>query len=86
MYDIPVGAFVTPELTTNTSTVVEEIRCLCSKNVAVHTENCKLDLLLNCSTTTQMAKNIQRMLARKNGVDEEGSSRKAPFVIRAKDQ
>ena len=60
---IPVGAFVAPELTTHTSTVVEEIRCFCCKNVAVHTENCKLDLLLNCSTTTQMKKNIQRMLA-----------------------
>ena len=52
-----------PELTTHTSTVIEEIRCFCSKNVAVHTENCKLDLLLNCSTTTQMEKNIQRLLA-----------------------
>lgn len=58
---ILVGAFVAPELTTHT--VVEEIRCSYFKNLAVHIENYKLDLLLNCSTTTQMAKNIQIMLA-----------------------
>ena len=46
-----------------THTVVEEIRCSYFKNLAVHIENYKLDLLLNCSTTTQMAKNIQIMLA-----------------------
>ena len=84
------------------STVVVEIKYFCTKNVVIHTENCKLNLPLDCSTT-HMEKNIRRMC----GIDESsrwrgfadfalkvfyidfieaGCSRKAPFVIRTKDQ
>ena len=85
-----------------TRTVVVEIKYFCTKNVVIHTENCKLNLPLDCSTT-QMEKNIRRMCgidesSRRRGfadfafevfyIDfiEAGCSRKAPFVIRTKDQ
>ena len=88
------------ELTTRT--VVVEIKYFCTKNVVIHSENCKLNLPLDCSTT-QMEKNIRRMCgidesSRRTGfadfalevfyIDfiEAGCSRKAPFVIRTKDQ
>ena len=48
-----------------TSTVVVEIKYFCTKNVVIHTENCKLNLPLDCSTT-QMEKNIRKMC----GIDE----------------
>ena len=48
------GATAGAELTTRT--VVVEIKYFCTKNVVIHTENCKLNLLLDCSTT-QMEKN-----------------------------
>ena len=52
------GATAGAELTTRT--VVVEIKYFCTKNVVIHTENCKLNLPLDCSTT-QMEKNIRRM-------------------------
>ena len=94
------GATAGAELTTRT--IVVEIKYFCTKNVVIHTENCKLNLQLDCSTT-QMEKNIRRMCgidesSRRRGfadfalevfyIDfiEAGFSRKAPFVIRTKDQ
>ena len=65
------GATVGAELTTRT--VVLEIKYFCTKNVVIHTENCKLNLPLDCSTT-QMEKNIRRMC----GIDE--SSRRRGFA------
>ena len=59
------------ELTTRT--VVVEIKYFCTKNVVIHTENCKLNLPLDCSTT-QMEKNIRKMC----GIDE--SSRRRGFA------
>ena len=59
------------ELTTRT--VVVEIKYFCTKNVVIHTENCKLNLPLDCSTT-QMEKNIRRMC----GINE--SSRRRGFA------
>ena len=56
-----------------TCTVVVEIKYFCNKNVVTHTENCKLNLPLDCSTT-QMEKNIRRMC----GIDE--SSRRRGFA------
>ena len=94
------GATAGAELTTRT--VVVEIKYFCTKNVVIHTENCKLNLPLDCSTT-QMEKNIRKMC----GIDESsrrrvfadfalevfyidfieaGCSRTALFVIRTKDQ
>lgn len=43
-----------------TRTVVVEVKYFCTQNVVIHTENCKLELLLDYSTT-QMEKNIRRM-------------------------
>ena len=94
------GATAGAELTTRT--VVVEIKYFCTKNVVIHTENCKLNLPLDCSTT-QMEKNIERMCgigksSRRTGFADftlevfyidfirAGCSRKAPFVIRTKDQ
>ena len=94
------GTTAGAELTTRT--VVVEIKYFCTKNVVIHTENCKLNLPLDCSTT-QMEKNIRRMCgidesSRRRGLAdfalevfyidfiEAGCSRKAPFVIRTKDQ
>ena len=45
-----------------TSTVVVEIKYFCTKNVVIHTENCKLNLPLDCSTT-QMEKNYEECVA-----------------------
>ena len=44
-----------------------------TQNVVIHTENCKLELPLNCSTT-QMKINIRRMC----GIEE--SSRRSGFA------
>ena len=72
-----------------------------TRNVVIHTENCKLELPLDCSTT-QMERNILGMCnieesSRRRGfadfavevfyIDfiEAGSSRKASFVLRTKD-
>ena len=88
------GATAGAELTTRT--VVVEIKYFCTKNVVIHTENCKLNLPLDYSTT-QMEKNIRRMCgidesSRRRGLAdfalevfyidfiEAGCSRKAPFV------
>ena len=65
------GATVGAELMIRT--VVVEITYFCTKNVVIHTENCKLNLPLDCSTT-QMEKNIRRMC----GIDE--SSRRRGFA------
>ena len=54
----------------DTRTVVVEIKYFCTKNVVIHTENCLLDLPLDCSTT-QMEKNIEECVAKRNRVDEE---------------
>lgn len=64
------GATAGAELTTRT--VVVEIKYFCTKNVVIHSENCKLNLPLDCSTT-QMEKNIGRMC----GINE--SSRRRRF-------
>ena len=44
-----------------------------TQNVVIHTDDCKLELLLDCSTT-QMEKNIRRMC----GIEE--SSRRREFA------
>lgn len=54
-------------------TVVAEIKYISAQNVVIHTENCKLELLLDCSVT-QVEKNIRRMC----GIDE--SSRRRGFA------
>ena len=56
-----------------TRTVVVEIKYFCTKNVVIQTENCKLNLPLDCSTI-QMDKNIRRTC----GIDE--SSRRRGFA------
>ena len=43
------------ELPCKTRTVVVEVKYFSTQNVVIHTENCKLDLPLDCSTT-QMEK------------------------------
>ena len=43
-----------------TCTFVVEVKYFSTQNVVIHTENCKLELPLDCSTT-QMEKNIRRM-------------------------
>ena len=68
------GATAGAELTTRT--VVIENKYFCTKNVVIHTENCKLNLPLDCSTT-QMEKNIRRMC----GIDE-SSRRIADFALK----
>ena len=45
-----------------TCTVVVEIKYFCNKNVVTHTENCKFNLPLDCSTT-QMDKNYEECVA-----------------------
>ena len=50
-------------LSCNTRTVVVEVKYLSTHNVVIHTENCKLELPLDCSTT-QMERNIRRMCDR----------------------
>ena len=61
------------ELPCKTRTVVVEVKYFSTQNVVIHTENCKLDLPLDCSTT-QMEKNIRRMC----GIEE--SSRRRGFA------
>ena len=70
------GATAGAELTTRT--VVVEIKYFCTKNVVIHSENCKLNLPLDCSTT-QMEKNIRRMC----DIDE--SSRRRVLTSRMAD-
>ena len=55
-----VGAMAGAELMTRT--VVVDFKYFCSKNVVTHTENCKLNLPLDCSTT-QMEKNYEECVA-----------------------
>ena len=57
----------------NTRTVVVEVKYFSTQNVVIHTENCKLELPLDCSTT-QMERNIRRMC----GIEE--SSRQRGFA------
>ena len=88
-------------LSCNTRTVVVEVKYFSTQNDVIHTENCNLELPLDCSTT-QMERNICRMCgieesSRRRGfadfavevfyIDfiEVGSSRKASFVLRTKD-
>ena len=54
------GATAGAELTTRT--VVVEIKYFCTKNVVIHTENCKLNLPLDCSTTQmELSPNNERV-------------------------
>ena len=102
LYDTNNTARATAGAELTTRTVVVEIKYFCTKNVVINTENCKLNLPLDCSKT-RMEKNIRRMCgidesSRRRGfagfalevfyIDfiEAGCSRKAPFVIRTKDQ
>ena len=55
-----VGAMAGAELMTHT--VVVDFKYFCTKNVVTHTENCKLNLPLDCSTT-QMEKNYEECVA-----------------------
>ena len=54
-------------------TVVVEIKYISAQNVVIHTENCKLELLFDCSVT-QVEKNLRRIC----GIDE--SSRRRGFA------
>ena len=55
-----------------------EIKYISAQNVVAHTENCKLELLLDCSVT-QVEKNIRRMC----GIDESSGCRGfADFVLK----
>ena len=56
LYDTNNMARATAGAELTTRTVVVEIKYFCTKNVVIHTENCKLNLPLDCSTT-QMEKN-----------------------------
>ena len=47
-------------LSCNTRTVVVEVKYFSTQNVVINTENCKLELTLDCSTT-QMERNIRRV-------------------------
>jgi len=47
-------------LSCNTRTVVVEVKLFSTQNVVIPTENCKLELPLDCSMT-QMERNIRRM-------------------------
>jgi len=47
-------------LSCTTHTVVVEVKYFSTQNVVIHTENCKLKLPLDCSTT-QMESNIRRL-------------------------
>ena len=79
-----------------------EVKYFSTQNLVIHTENCKLELPLYCSTT-QMERTIRRMCGIEESssqrgfadfavevfcIDliEAGSSRKASFVLRSKDQ
>ena len=55
-----VGAMAGAELMTRT--VVVDSKYFCTINVVTHTENCKLNLPLDCSTT-QMDKNYEECVA-----------------------
>ena len=60
-----------------TRTVVVKIKYISAQNVVIHTENCKLELLLDCSVT-QVEKNIRRMC----GIDESNRRRRfADFAL-----
>ena len=60
-------------LSCNTRTVVVEVKYFSTQNDVIHTENCNLELPLDCSTT-QMERNICRMC----GIEE--SSRRRGFA------
>ena len=78
MIQTTAGATAGAELTTRT--VVVEIKYFCTKNVVIHTENCKLNLPLDCSTT-QMEKNIRRMCdIDKSSIRRGLTSRMADFL------
>ena len=62
------GATAGAELTTRT--VVVEIKYYCTKNEVIHTENCILNLPLDCSTA-QMEKNTRKLC----GIDESSKRR-----------
>ena len=79
-----------------------EVKYFSTQNLVIHTENCKLELPLYCSTT-QMERTIRRICGIEESssqrgfadfavevfcIDfiEAGSSRKASFVLRSKDQ
>ena len=53
------GVTAGAELSCKTRTAVGEVKYFSTQNVIIHTENCKLELPLDCSTT-QMEKNIRR--------------------------
>ena len=48
-------ARATAEAELTTRSVVVEIKYFCTRNVVIHTENCKLNLPLDCSTTECVA-------------------------------
>ena len=52
-----------------THTVVVEIKYISVKNVVLHTENCKVELLLDCSVT-QVEKNIRRLCGKSPKLDD----------------
>ena len=65
------------QTTWKTRTVVVEVKYFSTKNVVIQTENCKLELPLDCSTT-QMEKNIRK----KCGIEESSRLRRfADFAI-----
>ena len=83
----------------STRTVVVEVKYVSSTNLVTHTENCKLDIPLNCSVK-ELEKTLIWMflVAKRKGftdfsVDifyidlvEPGHARKAPFVLRTQEQ
>ena len=102
LYDTNNMAGTTAGAELTTRTVVVEIKYFCTKNVVIHKEKCKLTLPLDCSTTQMEKNirrvcGIYESSRRKGFADfalevfytdfiEAGRSRKAPSVIRTKDQ
>ena len=81
-----------------TRTVIVEVEYINSKNVVIHSENCKVEIPLDI-TAQQLSKKICRMTGsyeagKKRGFTEmfyvdyiaPGQPKKAPFVLRTDDQ
>ena len=85
-----------------TRTVIVEVKYINSKNVVIHSENCKVEIPLDI-TAQQLSKKICRMTgiyetSKKHGFTdfstemfhvvyiEPGQPKKAPFVLRTDDQ
>ena len=83
-----------------TRTVIVELKYINSKNVVIHSENCKVEIPLDITAqqlskkivvwlaSTKQIRNVALLIARLIHVDdiEPGQPKKAPFVLRTDDQ